>query len=285
LSLGLKITLGTIMALTMLAGLGSWLVGLELVRAGVEPTAADGDLYAGWDALLARHVHPDGVDYDGLAAEEAALRGFVATLEGLGPKSNPDRFPTENDRLAYYINAYNALTLLGVIEHHPIDTIHDVRGRIEPTPGFGFFWGQRFKLDGRGLNLYDLENKIIRPKFGDARIHAAINCASGSCPTLSSRAYRPETLDAQLDAATRDFVGSDDHVRYGDGVVHLSSIFTWFAEDFEAHARGLDLPAHTLAFVEHYSADVGRREAAAKARAEGWSLEFMDYDWSLNRRP
>ncbi len=273
--------------LGIVGGLAGWAVGFRTVKAGADPLPVDAgdDLYAGWHALLGRHVSAAGVDYDGLKADEQALRQFAATLAVVGPRSRPDLFPTEHDRLAYYINAYNALTLLGVIEHHPIDTIHDVRGRIEPAPGFGFFWALRFRLDGRGTNLYDLENKVIRPDFDDARIHAAINCASGSCPTLQSVAFRPATLDAQLDAAVQGFVGSDVHVRYDGDVVHLSSIFTWFQGDFEAHARALGLEPDVLAWVEHYTLDPARRESAALARTDGAERRFMDYDWSLNRRP
>lgn len=271
----------------MLGALAAWAVGLKTVDAGAEaeaPSTVEA-LYAGWGALLDEHVAAEGVDYPGLARDAAQLRTFAATLAEVGPRSTPALFPTEQDRLAYNINAYNALTLLGVVEHHPITTIHEVRGAFEPTAGFGFFWALRFRLDGRGINLYDLENKVIRPEFGDARIHAAINCASGSCPTLQARPFLPSTLDAQLDAATAEFVGSDRHVRYADGVVHLSSIFTWFRGDFEAHAERLGLPADTMAFVEHYTADAARKELAASARAQGWELRFLNYDWSLNQRP
>ncbi len=270
-----------LLLVAIVAGLSAWLFGIKRIRAGVEPST---DLYGEWDALLTKHVHPDGVDYEGLKADEATLRRVVATFEEVGPKSTPDRFADRDHELAYYVNAYNALTLLGVVEHHPVSSIQDVHGLIEPKPGFGFFWGLRFGLDGRSINLYDLENSIIRG-YDDARIHAAINCASASCPTLSSRAYRPETLSDQLDAATRAFVGSDTHVRSVEGAVELSSIFTWFRGDFESHATTLGLEGSTLAWIEHYSADPTRREAAANARQQGHELRYVDYDWSLNARP
>ena len=282
-----KIGLGALGLLGVVAGLAGWMLGLHAVRPGVEPHTVTGaaDLYAEWNDLLGRHVYTDGVDYEGLEEDEDILRRFAAILGELGPRSRPELFPDPAAQLAYYINAYNALTLLGVIEHYPIDTIHDVRGLIEVTPGFGFFWALRFRLDGRPINLYRLENKIIRPRFGDARIHAAINCASGSCPTLLPAAFRGEALDAQLDAVTQAFVGSDQHVRLEDGVVHLSSIFTWFRGDFEAHATRSGQPADTLAFIEHFTVDPARRETVALARTEGWQRRYTDYDWSLNRRP
>ncbi len=270
--------------------LGAIVLGLIGIRRLSSDAEALGDQelhsYATWTAFLGRHVHPDGVDYDGLLADEDLAR-VVASFEASGPRSQPALFPTKQHELAYYINAYNALTLFGVASRWPIDSVQDVRGRIEVTPGFGFFWGLRFRLDRRGTNLYDLENKVIRPKYGDARIHAALNCASESCPTLQSTAFRAETLDVQLDDAARGFVGSDKHVRWDAEAktVHLSSIFTWFRSDFEQHSRALGSDAETLAWIERYTQADDRRALAARARSEGWALSYTDYDWSLNRRP
>ncbi|MCP4867883.1 MAG: DUF547 domain-containing protein [Proteobacteria bacterium] len=165
--------------------------------------------------------------------------------------------------------------LLGVVEHWPITTIHEVRGRIEPKAGFGFFYGLRFTLDGRKTNLYDLENKVIR-KLGDARIHAAINCASRSCPTLAGAPYQGSTLEQQLHAAARPFASSAPHVDVNEGarVVRLSLIYDWFAGDF----------GDVLAWVEA-NADPAVAEPLGRARAEGWPIEYVPYDWSLNAQP
>ncbi len=273
---------------------GAWLGVVVLGLIGIRSLSSDAEPlgeqelvdYATWTAFLGRHVHPDGVDYEGVLADGDLAR-VVASFEGSGPRTQPALFPTKQHELAYYINAYNALTLLGVASRWPIDSVQDVRGRIEVTPGFGFFWGLRFRLDRRGTNLYDLENKIIRPKYGDARSHAAINCASESCPTLQSSAFRAETLDTQLDGAARGFVGSDKHVRWDAEAraVHLSSIFTWFRGDFEQHSQALGGAADTLAWIERYTEADDRKALAAQARREGWALQYTDYDWSLNRRP
>ncbi len=103
-------------------------------------------------------VQGDRVDYAEVLSGVSDLKRFAATLAEVGPTTTPDRFPTEEDRLAYYINAYNALTLLGVVDNWPISSVQDVRGWLDPRPGFGFFYGLRFFLDGDKITLYDLEN-------------------------------------------------------------------------------------------------------------------------------
>ncbi len=282
-----RAALGAMAGLGIVAALAAWGLGLESMKGDAAPldVAAADDLYGPWTALLERHVRDGGVDYDGLLADREELRRIAATFAGVGPRTRPELFADQASRFAFHINAYNALTLLGVVEHLPIASIQDVHGRIEPAPGFGFFWALRFRLDGRGINLYDLENKVLRPVYADARVHAAINCASRSCPTLQPRAFLPATLGAQLDAATAGFVGDDRHVRCGDGVVHLSSIFQWFRGDFEAHAERLGRPADVLAFVEEFTEDPARREQVALARTAGWERVYDDYDWGLNRAP
>lgn len=262
------------------------LIGIRKVAPGGEPLQED-ELagYNAWSALLARHVAPSGVAYDSLI-EDPQLRSIAATFAEFGPRSRPELFPTRDHELAYHLNAYNVLTLLGVVDRWPIDSVQDVKGPIRLRAGFGFFYGLRFRLDGRGVNLYDLENKTIRP-YGDARIHAAINCASASCPTLQGHAFVADSLDAQLDAATRGFVADDRHVRWDEAgrTVHLSSIFTWFDGDFAEHSAALGGEADTLAWIARYTEDPARQALAARARAEGWARTFVDYDWSLNRRP
>jgi len=260
------------------------LVGWRTVEAGVEPAAPGSAVsYDDLAAALA-HAGPGGVDYPSLHGDAHALRRFAATLAVTGPRSTPDLFPSRDARLAWHLNAYNALVLLGVVEAWPIASIHEVRGWLEPKAGFGFFWAQRFRLDGRRVNLFDLENKSIRG-FVDARIHAALNCASASCPSLAPEPYRPETLDAQLDAAARRFTSEAPHVHVDEAArtVELSAIYDWFSGDFEQHSGALGGEPSVLAWIERY-ADPTTSAAVARARSEGYSVVRAPYDWSLNLR-
>ncbi|MGB5694727.1 MAG: DUF547 domain-containing protein [Polyangiales bacterium] len=260
-------------------------LGLRSVSVNAVPLeqAPEGFDYGWWNDALGRWVRGASVDYDAVLLEESGLRRFVATLGQLGPHSTPERFSTEPERLAYYINAYNALTLFGVVDNWPIDSVQDVHGWLDPRAGFGFFYGLRFPLDGRATNLYDLENEVIRG-FVDARIHAAINCASRSCPALRPFAFEPVRLDDQLDLVTRDFCSNPLHVRVDKEAqeIQLSAIFEWYQPDFEEHARRLGRPATIIDFILGF-ATPELAIAVAEARNADFKVVFQPYDWSLNR--
>jgi hypothetical protein len=260
-------------------------LGLRSLSVDAEPMSlpARGLDYSWWDGALGRWAQPDGVAYEAVLGEEAELRRFIATLASTGPVSAPERFPTEPEQLAYYINAYNALTVFAVVDNWPIETVHDVRGWLDPRPGFGFFYGLRLPLDGREINLYDLENGVIRG-YLDARIHAAINCASKSCPALAPYAFEPAELDAQLDAVTRTFCSNAPHVVIDEEAreIRLSAIFDWYKADFEEHARRLGRPATVEDFIAAFaSSEIAK--ALDRARQSDFEVVFVPYNWSLNQ--
>lgn len=270
---------GTTGVLTV-KGLGLRSVRVDATPFEEPPTGFD---YGWWNDALGRWVRGASVDYDAVRAEQSDLGRFVATLGQLGPRTTPARFTTEPERLAYYINAYNALVLFGVADNWPIDSVQDVHGWLDPRAGFGFFYGLRFPLDGGATNLYALENDVIRG-FVDARIHAAINCASKSCPPLMPSAFVPARLDDQLDAVTRDFCSNPVHVRVDREVeeIQLSAIFEWYRPDFEEHARRLGRSATIVDFILGFATPEVAAEVE-EARAADFELVFLPYDWSLNR--
>lgn len=247
------------------------------------PLPSEGFDYGWWNGALARWVQEGRVDYDAVLSEEGGLRSFVARMGIAGPRSTPERFRTEPERLAYYLNAYNALVLFAVIDNWPIESVHDVHGWLDPRKGFGFFYGLQMPLDGEVTNLYDLENEVIRG-FKDARIHAAINCASKSCPALAPHAFEPAILDAQLDAVTRGFCSTAPHVGIDESTkqIQLSAIFDWYRVDFEEHARRLGRPATALDFIETF-ATPEMAAALSQARSADFEVVFKPYDWTLNR--
>ena len=213
----------------------------------------------------------------------------LATAAVVGPEATPEDFPTEASRLAFALNAYNANVLAAVLAHTPIASVHDVRGPLEPTPGFGFFWALKVRIDGRRTNLFDYEHDVVRA-FGDARVHAALNCASISCPPLARRPYEASSLDAQLDQAMRQMLTLPAHLRVDDDAIRLSAIFDWFAGDFVAHAKRLGLTppegregdeGWLLAFLLAFTDGELQRSLELGARA-GLPLAYAPYDWGLN---
>jgi hypothetical protein len=235
------------------------------------PAALRIDAWQGtWSRVLNRHVDARGrIDFAGLAGDHAELDEVVKFIVAVDPVSSPARFPTPNSRLAYYIDAYNALAMHGVLEAG-VPKRFDWLGRVR------FFYFRKFIVGGQQISLYSLENDVIRP-LGDPRVHFALNCMSVSCPRLPQLAFTAGGLDRELDAAAREFVGDDRNVAVDRErrEVKLSAIFKFYTKDFLAQAPSL------LAYVNRYR---------AQQIPLNNKVVFMDYDWSVNdqtrqRRP
>ena len=212
------------------------------------------------DDLLITHVRNGFVDYNGLALDPR-LGEFVAQLGS----TSPDELGTPEERKAFYINAYNAIVLQGVLDGQSAESFFR-RNR--------FFKKMRVPVLGEELSLEDIEHRRLRP-MGDARIHFAIVCASLSCPRLSNRAYLPESLDLQLDEAAERFLNDPTRNRFDAKlkVAFVSRIFDWFEEDFVASAGS----------VQPYMARFVLDQASARLlRSDSFDLRFEPYDWGLN---
>ena len=237
--------------------------------------------HAELDLVQQRFVDDRGrVDYDALARDRKGLDRYYLRLATASPRSHPAVFPTREDELAYWINAYNAAVLVTVLEHYPIDSVGDVKAPIVLRPFLfgkarlaGFFYFQHVRLGGENMSLYELENEIIRG-YGEPRIHFAINCASVGCPFLPQHAFSPERLDAELDSEARRFFASPEKllVDHEPRIIWVSPILDWFREDFGGAL---------LAYVRRYVSPERRVELD---RAADYELRFMGYDWGLNRQ-
>lgn len=233
--------------------------------------------HADWTAVLERFVDDGGrVDYAALARDRTTLDRYLSSLERVSPDSASASFATRADQLAYWINAYNAVVIVGVLDRG-VDTA-SVWG--DGFFGIGFFTVDRARLGGRRMSLKSLEDDIVRARFRDPRVHAALNCASISCPRLPRRAFEGATLEADLDAAMREFVAEPRNCRVdlAARTVQLSKIFDWFEDDFLSfeRAHGNSNPA-VVDYVNRYRAQEARIPAGLRVR-------FLDYDKRLNRQ-
>ena len=185
--------------------------------------------HGSFDQVLQEYVDDQGlVLYAALAKDRAQLDSYVDSLGLYSPETHPDRFPTREHELAYWINAYNAFTLRGVIDAYPIASVKDAFALS------GFFNRQTFVAGGQEMTLDHIENKIIRPTYQEPRIHFAVNCAALSCPQLENRAFTAPDLDARLERALTRFAQDPNHVRLQGKKLHLSKILDWYGEDFTA---------------------------------------------------
>lgn len=253
-----------------------------VVTARPADAAFDHD-YRAYGRMLAAHVDGERVDYARLRASRASLDDVVSAF---GAVTTAEEAGWSRDqRLAYWINAYNLFTLRAIVDHYPI------RGRwlsLSPRNSIrqidGVWTTLRWNAAGRTVTLDDIEHKVLRPLFQEPRIHTAINCASVGCPPLAVEPYVAARLDQQLDAAARRYLASPRGLVVDGATLRLSSIFKWYGDDF--HARygpagpgGRPLAERALlAFVARY----GPPAARAAAGSGTARITFLDYDWSLN---
>jgi hypothetical protein len=232
--------------------------------------------YGPYARVLDQFVDERGlVAYEALRQDGRDLRIFTTSLSNMSPRSHPSAFPEPDDRLAYWINAYNALVLKGVVDAYPVKSVKDIKEQ------FGFFSQTYFTVGGQRLSLNDIEHKILRKEFGEPRIHAAINCASIGCPRLLKIVYEPSDLDAQLNHAMKTFVREQTHIVRIKGEVILSKIFDWFRKDFTvwmAQMQGNE-DTHILDYVGQFLEEQDRKFVVELPRPR---VRFSDYDWKLN---
>jgi hypothetical protein len=175
-------------------------------------------------------------------------------------------------RLAFWINVYNAYTVKLILDNYPLKSIR----QIGLLPGTG--WREKgvslTGLNSKNVSLSHVENDIIRKRFKEPRVHFALVCASKGCPPIRSGAYTATKLNRQLEVQTRTFLKSKTHNRYdgSSGTLYLSQIFNWYAKDF-----GKD-QSEQLLFVSKYMTEL----RADLEKGRNIRVEHVPYDWALN---
>lgn len=231
------------------------------------PALIETDLidHAPFEALLTRFVDPKGmVDYAAWHADRSAREALEGYIDALG-RANPQGY-SQNSRLAFYLNAYNALTIQDVLNRWPISTVIDIKG---------FFDGKEHLVAGQKMTLDGLEHtEIIRAQFQEPRIHFVLVCAARDCPRLLQKPMTAQNLEAQLQAATVEFVNRATR-QVGENKIETSSLFDWYAQDFVNDAGSV------AAYLARYITDKKLRRLLQK---EDLQISFSEYDWALNQR-
>ncbi len=229
-----------------------------------------------WDHLLKKYVDNNGlVNYTAWKASEDDTRALKEYLATLG-RGNPEAATTKEGRLAFWINAYNALTVYGILDVYPTSSI---RNHTAKLIGYNIWRDLKLPVAGQNHSLEDIEHKILR-KLGEPRIHFAIVCASIGCPRLLKEAYTGDRLEAQLTHNTRDFFSRPEHfhVDVATRAVSVSPILDWFGDDFAPTPQGR---LRTLA--TYLPANDNIRQLIEQG---DFSVSYLDYDWNLNdQRP
>jgi hypothetical protein len=249
----------------------------------------DGFSHRSFERLLRRFVDDRGeVDYAAWHASAAArkqLDSYLAAVSRFSPDNAPQRFESDDETFVYWIQAYNAWVIRAVLEHWPLDSVTDVKAPIEAVRGLGFFYRLRFEFGGRYYSLFEVENKVIRKRHRDARLHFVLNCASDSCPVLRPELPTGDQLEATLARAAEEFVSNRANVAidHSAKTVTLSRIFKWFRRDFVNDLRWRGQPAERG--VVDYVASVAPQELRQElAKTDGYDVGFFEYDWGINAR-
>lgn len=241
------------------------------------------------DQVLSEYVNDAGrVDYLGLREDDPdRLATYYRLVATYSPDSHPQLFPGQDERLAYWINAYNAATLAAVLSEYPIATVSAVKPPrllfFAPDKS-GFFYFRKLLFGGETYNLYNLENEVIRGRFGgEPRIHFAINCASNGCPRLPRYAFTADQVEYQLEAETRKFINEPRNLRidHDQKVLHLSSILTWYEEDYLEWYRER-YPEQNATLVNYLRLHLDQSRIAELDRAIDYEIQAIPYDWGLN---
>ena len=218
-----------------------------------------------WDTLVKQHVSEKGkVDYKGFIQDSVKLNSYLSLLSGSHPN---DKNWTSDERLAYWINAYNAFTVKLIVDNYPVASIKDIKNGI---PFVNTVWDIKFiKIEGQTYDLNNIEHGIIRKRFNEPRIHAACNCASFSCPRLRNEAFIAERLNEQLDDQMRSFINDKDKNQLDPDNPKMSKLFSklWYGKDFKKDGKSV------REFINQY-AEVKIKEDA--------DIDYLDYVWTLN---
>ncbi len=227
--------------------------------------------HSAWDRFLKDNLvrRGDGINrlsYGRVSvADRKALARYLEALSMI-PISRYKR----DEQLAYWINLYNALTVKVVLDHYPVKSIRD----IDISPGWFSFgpWDKKLvKVEDEWLSLNDIEHRILRPIWRDARVHYAVNCASIGCPNLAPTAYNAETMEGRLTEAARAYINHPRGVSIEGGRLHVSKIYEWFVEDFGGDEKGV------LDHMRHFA-----NPELAKRLAKFTAIDGYRYDWGLN---
>jgi hypothetical protein len=223
-----------------------------------------------WDYLLKSYVASGLVDYDGMKKDYL----FREYLRELG-SCDPDALASEDEKLALACNAYNAFVINGVISHKIYDTVSGFN-----VNGTDFFDLKEHIYAGKTISLNDLEHQMIRPTFGEPRIHVALVCAARSCPAIRGEAYVGSRVRDQLQDQSIQFANNPTYVGFDADKkqLNLSPILNWYGDDWnERFPKG-----GYLTWINQLTNDQAIKDATTKAASGEVAVGYFEYDWSLN---
>ena len=227
--------------------------------------------HSAWAQLLQRYVnanHASGInrfDYATFTNSDAERLNKYITYLTLQPIAKL----TVLQQQALWINLYNALTIQLIIENRGIESIREIKDGLF---SFGPWDRELVVIDTKAITLNDIEHRILRPLYGDYRVHFAVNCASLGCPNLATVPFTADTLDDMLNKGASDYINHPRGVTVEGDKLTLSTLFKWYREDF-----GQDSASVVQRLAQHAKPDLAQRMERYQGRIS------YQYDWALNK--
>jgi hypothetical protein len=218
-----------------------------------------------YDKLLKKNVTAGGkVNYKAFIKDSVEFNKYLTIISNTRPD---EKTWTKNERMAFWINAYNAFTIKLIIKNYPVKSIKDINKKKKSSPDIP--WKIKFfKMNGKRMCLDNIGHDQLRKKFDDPRVHMTLASASKSCPVLLNEAYDSKRLDQQMAKQAKTFLSNPLLNKITANHAKLSMIFKWYILDFDKNKE-----ESIRTFINTYS----RVKINPKT-----TISYLEYDWSLN---
>ena len=217
----------------------------------ITASAQENTFFSKTDAFLKKHVSDNKVDYNAIKKNPSELDEILKII------ADYELTKDENTNKSFLINAYNLLVIKGISSKFPVKSPLDIAG---------FFDKSTYAIVGKKETLNDIENKMLRTKYNDARLHFVLVCGANGCPPLLSEAYVPKTLEAKLDQQATKALNNPNFIKVVGDKIQLSQIFEWYKADFKNKE---------IEFINSF------RENKLNTKSK---FSYYPYDWSLNKK-
>ena len=208
------------------------------------------------DAFFKTNVLNGKVAYSNIYDNQEELNSILEIAEGISISKDD-----ANNYQAFWINAYNLSVIKGIVDNYPTNS---------PLDNKGFFDKTTYSLAGKNITLNDIEHKLLRAQFNDARFHFVLVCGAVGCPPLINEAYLPNTLNIQLEKQTKIALnGSFLRVNAKKKRVQASQIMEWYKADFTMNGET------EIDFINKYR--IEKLDSKFK-------LSYFPYDWKVNKQ-
>lgn len=230
-----------------------------------------------FDVILKKYVRGDYLDYEGLKKNKTDMARFNAFMKWQAEADLSEM--SREDKIAFYINAYNSCSIKAVLDHYPVLTPKDIDG---------FFDKLKFKVAGEWLKIGgddgdSIEYDRLIKNYKDMRAHFAVNCADRGCLPLNRGAYFGKTLDKDLEAAAKRFVSDERHFKVDlkKKEVHISKIFEWYGKKFlkdpKRPVKGNRPELYLLNWIED-------KKVRELLKSGDYKLKIIEWSWTLNEK-